>query len=400
MQLPRNSFIWDGRSKCPACDRALRLLESSRGTSTWCPGCKTPLHVSEDLSELRELILESPATSTTETPSLPTHPTPAKQAEDGPPLNGQPASPLGRARSGRKLIAGGLVVVLGIVAFAMVADSDKQSQRRASAYAKPRSASPPPPAYPSLTSPVDVHVTSHSRENGAAVKEHYRSYPDGDKANNWSTFPNRNPYTGAVGARRLEPNASTTDLSLQDDAVEKSRLALEQAQKNLRDTEQRIAALEAERARMNQRYADDLMNQTRRQAPGLAPAIADVIESKIDDDFEGWDGETIFKLANGQVWQQASYAYTYHYAYRPDVLVIKTTGGHKMTVDGVSGSIAVKLLSGPDLIESRIDGNFNGWKGATVFKLENGQIWQQSAYGYHVGIAIRPKVFILRAVPF
>jgi hypothetical protein len=32
----------------------------------------------------------------------------------------------------------------------------------------------------------------------------------------------------------------------------------------------------------------------------------DVIESQIDGDFEGWDGETIFKLTNGEIWQQRS----------------------------------------------------------------------------------------------
>ncbi|HHT9138744.1 MAG TPA: hypothetical protein ACFYEK_16055 [Candidatus Wunengus sp. YC60] len=44
----------------------------------------------------------------------------------------------------------------------------------------------------------------------------------------------------------------------------------------------------------------------------------DVIESHIEGDFEGWEGETIFKLDNGQIWQQSSYDYTYHYAYHPE----------------------------------------------------------------------------------
>lgn len=36
----------------------------------------------------------------------------------------------------------------------------------------------------------------------------------------------------------------------------------------------------------------------------------DVIESRIEGEFEGWDGDTIFELENGQIWQQSSYAYT------------------------------------------------------------------------------------------
>lgn len=68
------------------------------------------------------------------------------------------------------------------------------------------------------------------------------------------------------------------------------------------------------------------------------------IESQIDGTFEGWSGETVFKLTNEQIWQQSSYAYTYHYAYRPEVLIYSDGGGCKMKVDGVSDSISVKRL--------------------------------------------------------
>src|SRR5689334_11185258 len=60
-----------------------------------------------------------------------------------------------------------------------------------------------------------------------------------------------------------------------------------------------------------------------------------VIESQMDGEFNGWDGETIFKLANGQIWQQSSYAYTYHYAYRPKVLIFRSGSLYKLKVDGV-----------------------------------------------------------------
>jgi hypothetical protein len=69
-----------------------------------------------------------------------------------------------------------------------------------------------------------------------------------------------------------------------------------------------------------------------------------VIETQIDDDFEGWDGETIFKLSNGQIWQQAAYAYTYHYAYRPKVLIYLSGSAYRMKVEGVDSSILVKRL--------------------------------------------------------
>ena len=70
----------------------------------------------------------------------------------------------------------------------------------------------------------------------------------------------------------------------------------------------------------------------------------EVIESQIEGSFNGWDGDTLFKLTNGQIWQQSSYAYRYHYAYRPDVLIYRSGGGYKMKVEGVAGEVSVRRL--------------------------------------------------------
>ncbi|MGG4092075.1 hypothetical protein [Paenibacillus lautus] len=72
--------------------------------------------------------------------------------------------------------------------------------------------------------------------------------------------------------------------------------------------------------------------------------VRDVIESQIDDAFEGWSGDTKFKLANGQVWQQDEYNYMYHYAYRPNVIVYASQSGYRIKVDGVQQSIRVKRI--------------------------------------------------------
>ena len=69
-----------------------------------------------------------------------------------------------------------------------------------------------------------------------------------------------------------------------------------------------------------------------------------VIESQIEDDFEGWEGETVVKLMNGQGWIQTEYYYEYHYAYMPDVLVYHSGGGWKMKVEGIDKAVGVKLL--------------------------------------------------------
>lgn len=69
-----------------------------------------------------------------------------------------------------------------------------------------------------------------------------------------------------------------------------------------------------------------------------------VIASRIDDDFEGWDGDTIFILENGQIWQQDGYAYTYHYSYRPRVIIFPSDSRWKLKVDGLTSTIYVKRL--------------------------------------------------------
>jgi hypothetical protein len=87
--------------------------------------------------------------------------------------------------------------------------------------------------------------------------------------------------------------------------------------------------------------ANQPLKQPLRRSPQLVIEPEAVIESQIDGDFEGWEGETIFKLTNGQIWQQASYDYAYNYAYMPEVIIYKTSGGYKMKVEDIEDVIDV-----------------------------------------------------------
>lgn len=69
-----------------------------------------------------------------------------------------------------------------------------------------------------------------------------------------------------------------------------------------------------------------------------------VSESQIEGDFEGFEGETIIQLVNGQVWQQSEYWYHYHYSYMPKVIIYKQGGTFKMKIDGVDRSVSVTRL--------------------------------------------------------
>ena len=80
---------------------------------------------------------------------------------------------------------------------------------------------------------------------------------------------------------------------------------------------------------------------TRRSARSdCVPAV----ENTIAGDFKGWDGETIFKLDNGQIWQQAEYDYSYSYSYRPDVTIYETSAGCRMKVEDENETILVRRI--------------------------------------------------------
>lgn len=53
----------------------------------------------------------------------------------------------------------------------------------------------------------NVHVNGYFRSNGTYVQPHYRTAPDHNFYNNWSTKGNVNPYTGKVGTKEYPSNS-------------------------------------------------------------------------------------------------------------------------------------------------------------------------------------------------
>lgn len=68
------------------------------------------------------------------------------------------------------------------------------------------------------------------------------------------------------------------------------------------------------------------------------------IETRMDGDFTGWDGGTIFQLANGQTWRQISFGALYHFQRAPKVTLVATGSGWRLQVAGVPQSIYVKRV--------------------------------------------------------
>ena len=69
-----------------------------------------------------------------------------------------------------------------------------------------------------------------------------------------------------------------------------------------------------------------------------------VVESRVDGEFNGWNGNTIVRLSNGQIWAQEQYYYEYRYAYMPKVIVFVSDGRWSMLVDGTSKAVPVSRL--------------------------------------------------------
>ncbi len=80
---------------------------------------------------------------------------------------------------------------------------------------------------------------------------------------------------------------------------------------------------------------------------GLAPKPKpqpDSIDSRIDGHFDGWDGNTVFKLQNGQVWQQAGFGSFAHHAENPQVHIWKGWFGYLMRIKGYNATVSVRRI--------------------------------------------------------
>ncbi|TAK79249.1 MAG: hypothetical protein EPO11_00415 [Gammaproteobacteria bacterium] len=59
----------------------------------------------------------------------------------------------------------------------------------------------------SISTFADVSVNGYYRKDGTYVQPHYRSNPNGNTSDNWSTKGNTNPYTGKEGTHNQDNNA-------------------------------------------------------------------------------------------------------------------------------------------------------------------------------------------------
>ncbi len=68
-------------------------------------------------------------------------------------------------------------------------------------------------------------------------------------------------------------------------------------------------------------------------------------KTKINGEFNGWEGESVYELLDGSKWQQAKYKYKYKYKYMPNVKLWKDGSRYYLEVEGMSDKIEVQRVS-------------------------------------------------------
>jgi hypothetical protein len=103
-----------------------------------------------------------------------------------------------------------------------------------------------------------------------------------------------------------------------------------------------------------------------------------VDESKLDGTFKGFNAHTLFPLTNGKYWLQTSIKYWNTEAFNPSIKIYYYQNQHYLIKDGSENFVEVSTID--DVVKSTFKNDFNGWEGQTVFKLDNGEVWEQDEY--------------------
>ena len=120
------------------------------------------------------------------------------------------------------------------------------------------------------------------------------------------------------------------------------------------------------------------------------------ISSRLVGSFSGYNGGAIFRLTNGQVWQQRRHKYKYKYKYRPTVRINKHQGRWLASFDCMDEPIEVVRVN--VLEEGAIVSDFNGFDGSSRFEFQSGRIWEQAEYKYGYHYAYRPQAIVIDGV--
>jgi hypothetical protein len=120
------------------------------------------------------------------------------------------------------------------------------------------------------------------------------------------------------------------------------------------------------------------------------------INSQLVGAFTGYNSGAIFRLTNGQVWQQRYYKYKYIYKYRPTVRICQEGGRWPAEFDCLDEPIEVVRAN--ILEEGVIVSDFSGFDGKSRFEFQSGRVWEQAEYKYSYHYAYRPEAVVIDGV--
>jgi hypothetical protein len=114
----------------------------------------------------------------------------------------------------------------------------------------------------------------------------------------------------------------------------------------------RCSAIESESARLS--CFDAIASEVESAAPTISDLGAErlrdtdeesELQSFLVGDFTGWSGDTIFRLENGQTWQQIDSSYQYGRAERP-LMTIKQAAfvSYLLQVEGYGQTVRVRRI--------------------------------------------------------
>ena len=112
----------------------------------------------------------------------------------------------------------------------------------------------------------------------------------------------------------------------------------------------------------------------------ITVAAAVTGSSRIARNFYGWSGDTIFKLINGQFWQQSvsGSKVVSPALYRPYMTITNYLGTQRrMVVTNVTGYVVVAPLA---VTESAVTNSFAGLHYQNIYRLADGTIWKQISF--------------------
>jgi hypothetical protein len=78
------------------------------------------------------------------------------------------------------------------------------------------------------------------------------------------------------------------------------------------------------------------------KAVAASQGLEQTIESRIDGDFDGWEGGTTFTLVNGQIWKQIRPGAAYYFALNPKVIV--SGGSYRLRINGMAAAVPVRRI--------------------------------------------------------